>query len=88
MEIDNYKKEYYKKNKEKINEMCKQNYIKNKDRILSQHKEYRKLNKNIIRERNNRKYDCKCGVQLSHIHKARHERSQTHLNYVASLPVL
>lgn len=47
---NNYKKEYYKQNKDTINKQNKQNYEKNKENIIIKHKEYAKQNRNKTNE--------------------------------------
>jgi hypothetical protein len=64
-ELINYKAEYYLKNKIKCDEKTKVNYIKNKDKIT---------------EHNKQKIECECGSIINQGGKAKHRRSQKHLD--------
>jgi hypothetical protein len=77
--------EYYEYNKEQILEYHKEYYEDNKEQILEYHKEYYENNKEQIAEKANKKYDCKCGSVVSHGKKARHNKSQKHQSYLASI---
>lgn len=59
--------------------------IKNREKILDYHKQYREKNKAILSEKQGKKYLCECGIELRIDHKARHERSIKHLDYLKSL---
>jgi hypothetical protein len=87
---------YYHMNKEKIKEQRKKYIEDNKERIkaqkqkwLDENKQLRKQkydeNKDIINERKSKKHVCVCGVEYSQCHKARHEKSLRHQNYLQSL---
>jgi hypothetical protein len=56
----------------------KYNYEKNKDKIIEKSKEYYNDNKDII----NGKHDCICGNSYTFGHKARHEKTQKHQQYL------
>jgi len=47
-------------------------------------KQYREMNKDAIHVKNNERHDCPCGGKYTHIHKARHERSKKHQEYLSS----
>jgi len=94
------KKEYQEKNKEVISKKSKQRYQKNRDDIIQRvkeyaqnnpekikerNKDYRERNKEAIKERKSRPYTCPCGSCCTIVHKARHERSIKHQNYLKSL---
>ena len=53
----NKEKVYYKENRDKILEKCKEKYSTNKEDMLRQIKEYQEKNKERLRER----VDCECG---------------------------
>jgi len=70
-EHNDYKKEWYKNNKEKI---------------LEERKEYYEANKEKISEKSKEKYTCACGsIDITIGHKARHETTLKHKKYLASL---
>jgi hypothetical protein len=77
--------EYYHKNKEKFAEY-RQN---NKDKIAERMAEYRQNNKEKIAEYQAEfralKFVCECGGKYTKQHKSDHEKSQRHINYIASL---
>jgi hypothetical protein len=78
-----YNIEYYKQNKDTI--LIRQNKYneQNKDTILIRRKEYYEQNREKIKEKMKEKYTCVCGIMLRRNHKARHERSQHHINYIS-----
>jgi hypothetical protein len=80
--ISEYTKQYYKDNKEQIIEHQKQYYNDNKQQIIEQIKEYYNDNKQKILEQANQKHNCLCGGKYTTGHKARHEKTQKHLNYI------
>ena len=57
----------------------------NKVKECAQRKQYRELNKEIIRERKKVKYMCSCGTELRQEDKARHQRCQHHKQYIDNL---
>ena len=73
-------KEYHEANKDQIKEYQKEYKEANKKKIREQQKEYRKAN----RDKFNEKFDCSCGGYYTYIHKARHEKSTKHQNYLKS----
>ena len=92
--------EYHKANREKRNENTKAYHEANKESIKEQHKiyrdahkeeskqynnAYREANKEAIKEKRAIKYTCECGLTCCNNHKARHERSKKHINYINSL---
>ena len=46
------------------------------------HLEYYQTNKTVIREKANNKTDCECGGFFSNINKARHFKSQKHIQFI------
>jgi len=64
-------KKYYEDNKEKIKETSKQYYEDNKEKIKIQ-----------IHKSNNIKYACICGSTIKKGNKARHERTQKHIDFI------
>ena len=51
----------------------------NKEAILDQRKQYRADNIEKIKEHRSKKYTCDCGFTSCYDHKARHERSNSHI---------
>ena len=45
-------------------------------------KKYRDNNKEKIKKHKYKKYVCICGANYTHCHKARHERTKKHMNYI------
>ena len=76
-------KEYHEANREDILERKKEYHEANKEVILEKAKEYREANKEAISERGKEKYTCECGSTLRKSDKARHERTQIHLDWLA-----
>jgi hypothetical protein len=56
----------------------KENYQNNKEKA----KEYYEANRQDISEKGKKKYTCECGSTLRKRDKARHEKTQTHQNYL------
>ena len=74
---------YYIKSLECINRnipqrLIKQYRIDNRDKLLKQMKEYRENNK----EKSNVKYNCECGSQYTHRHKADHFKTKKHQSFI------
>ena len=70
-------KEHYQKNKEIINNRAKEHYQNNKEKI----KEYYQKNKEKINEKKREKITCEvCNCVITNGVKARHNKSQRHLN--------
>ena len=60
----------------------RQRYQKKKESILQQYKEYREKHKEEIRERRKQLYTCICGSISTFDHKARHERTKKHIDFI------
>ena len=56
-------------------------YIDNKEHI----KQYREDNKETIREKKNKPFECDCGVKHTHSNRARHLKSIKHCQFINSL---
>lgn len=78
-------KKYYEDNKEEFKINNKKRYEDNKEYRLEYRKQYYEKNKEKIKQYSKIKYTCKCGVTLSKISKAKHERSKKHKAYIESL---
>jgi hypothetical protein len=76
------KKQHYEDNKEVIAEKNKQHYEDNKEVIAEKHKKYYDANKEVIAEKNKQKIECTCGKIYTLRHKARHERSKKHQEFI------
>ena len=80
--ISQSKKEYYILNKERILESKKEYYILNKERILESRKENYILNREKSLQRVTEKITCECGVIICRGTKARHSRTQKHIEAI------
>ncbi len=76
-------KENHLKNKEKRNEKRRADYLKNKEKI----KQYQIDNSEKIKEKRNVKCNCICSGKYTHTNKLKHEKTKTHLKYVADNPL-
>jgi hypothetical protein len=74
------RRELNKDNKKKYNI---EYYEINKREILMQRKKYYEINKRKILMQQQDKYTCICGSIIRHNEKARHERTQRHINYIS-----
>ena len=76
-----YKHMYYEQNKDAILQKQKEYYEQNKDVIDERSKIYHENNKQKLTEI----HDCGCGATYMHHHKARHERSLKHQQWLHDL---
>lgn len=76
---EEYDKQYRNKNKDKIVEQKKQNYIQNKDKLLEQQKQYNFKNKDKISEQKRQKTTCQCGCIVNKSDLPRHKKSNKHI---------
>ena len=98
-EISKKQKEYYEENREQIKAYHKEYREANKDAILKKNKEYREANKDAIQaykkeyyEANkdaiqaykNQKFACPCGGDYTRSHKAKHEKTIKHQQFIKS----
>ena len=62
----------------------KEYYEKNKTRIQEYQKNYNKLDKNKehIKQMKSRPYQCECGSVISSSHKAKHFKSKKHIKFI------
>ena len=77
-----YSRQYKKDNKGKIKERKKQYHQENKEKRNEYSRKYHKNNKEKILELRKIKYTCVCGSTISQDHKARHKRTQKHINFI------
>ena len=75
-EILKYKKEYREKNRETINKKRMEFYEKNKDIEYQRCKEWKST-----------KVECQCGGKYTLAHKAEHEKSKKHQQYIQQCSV-
>ena len=75
-----YQKQCREENKEKLSELQNQYHKINKEKILESQKQYYEKNKDKI----NKHVDCVCGGKYIHTHKARHERSTRHQQFISN----
>jgi Tat protein secretion system quality control protein TatD with DNase activity len=54
----------------------------NKEEIRERKKKYRENNKEKIKAHKSKKCICECGREYAHDHKARHERTKIHQDYI------
>ena len=71
-------KQYRMENKEKIALVDQKRYYNNIDREHERKRKYREQNKDKFTERHN----CECGGHYTINHKARHEKSKKHLDFM------
>jgi hypothetical protein len=77
-DIKEYKKEYNKQYREANKEKIKEYREANKE----YHQEYWEVNKEKINEHKNQKITCECGRNFSLGGKARHLRTNVHINFI------
>ena len=97
--ITEVKKKYNENNKEKIKEDNKIYREANKDKVhanmkkwrennldycLEQSRAYQHSHKEEIEAKRGAKYNCQCGASLSIKHKARHEKSKKHQEFITN----
>ena len=76
---------YYKANHDKLLEKAKAYRDLNKDAIAIKYKVYHEANKHIKAAQQSKKMTCECGSIFRQGEKARHFRSQKHIEYLNSL---
>ena len=76
--LKQWQQQYWDKNKDKINKY-KKTII---DKTKGYNKKYYETNRDKIIEKARTKYTCECGADLSYSHKARHEKTQKHINKI------
>jgi len=79
--VKHYRKEYYKKNKEKLNKITNDYYANNKEHLQELQKNYRITNGETIKTKRNQKYNCECGGKYTFTNKSRHMISKIHLKW-------
>jgi hypothetical protein len=77
-----YQKDYRQTNKERISEYEKDYRQTNKERISEKDKERYQTNKEKINEKHGEVIICECGFTYTYSHKARHMKSQKHINNI------
>ena len=82
-----YDKQYYIDNNEKLKEQSKQYRIDNKSKINENHKQYRIDNKSKINARSNEKHNCVCGGKYTRRNLSQHNKSQKHQTYIKNNPI-
>jgi len=78
------KKEYRNDNKQQLLEQMKQYYETNKQQLLEQQKQRYNDNKAEIAEKAKQKYTCECGSTIRKDEKARHNKTNKHINFINS----
>lgn len=79
-QIREQQKEYYQLNREKRLAQSNERYQQHKMHIIQQHKEYRQNNKEIIKAKRSVSYNCECGGKYRQGDKAKHFKTQIHLD--------
>ena len=79
------KQEYRQDHKDKNNQYSREYWKNNNERLLNYKKHYRENKKDIIAERAKSKIICNCGSVCRKAGISRHINTQKHLNYVSSL---
>ena len=77
--------EYRQEHKEDKKEYDKTYRENNVDRKRENDKLYRESHKDEVKEKKYKPYECKCGGKYTQCHKAEHERSNRHKQYLNSL---
>ena len=85
--INKQTKQYYKQNKAKHNEQMKQWYEQNKDKASEQNKQWYEKNKDKVSERRKQKVNCECGCIVTKGNISIHLKSKKHLKLIQSLEV-
>ena len=74
--------------KKKKKEYQKEYYEANRDVLLENQKEYmkeyREINRKVLLEKKREKFNCPCGGKYTKQNKATHEKTQTHLDWLAT----
>ena len=80
-----YNQQYYKENRDKILEKDKLYRENNKNKIKQRDRAYYANNKEKILEKQAVKCVCECGRYYTHNHKARHQKTKFHQDYLLNL---
>ena len=78
-------KEYSKLNADKIKEYKKEYVLNNKEKIKQGREEFYKNNKDKINSERSIIFNCECGTACTLSHKARHNKSLKHIDYINTL---
>ena len=62
-------------------------YIPNKNK-KEYEKKYYELNKDTIKDKKNKKYECECGGKYTYANKAQHLKSKIHQKFISSTEVV
>jgi len=81
-QIKQERKQYYEHNKEEITKRRKKFNQENREKIAEKNKEYYDKHKEQISEKGKEKITCICGKTFRKKEKARHERTQYHINFI------
>ena len=69
-------------NKQKPSRTQKEWYVDNRKHILEKQKNWREANREYILEKKKEKYTCECGSIIVSSIKARHLKTQKHINFM------
>ena len=79
---EEYEKQYYIDNREKIVDRSKKRYFDNKEKMTEYNKNYRTDNKERISDYLRKKIKCECGCEVSNRNMASHKKTKKHLNLI------
>lgn len=83
--ISEYHKNYKEQNEDQLKEYYKSRYLSKHDDIIKRTKNYYEKNKILISEKRKEIYVCECGSESTQCHKARHEKTKKHLNFINNM---
>jgi hypothetical protein len=81
--IDKRNKEYGERNKEQLSKYHEQYREEHKEHKKEIDKAYREANKEKIKERKTQPFLCECGCTIKWDEKARHKKTQKHINLMS-----
>ena len=84
-EYKEYELNWHNENKDRISATKREQYQANREEQLAKCKKYYHDNIEERRQTRNRLSNCICGETFTHASKTRHERTNKHQNYLASL---
>ena len=80
-EILKKKKEYYEEKKDNYKKLNADYYKENKGKVLENMKMYRESNKELLKEKLNKKVTCECGGRYTVRNKSTHIKTKMHKEY-------
>jgi hypothetical protein len=80
--VQEYRKQYYEANKEKLKKQVLENYNNNKDRWQNYNRQYIQQNSEVLRQKRNVKNTCSCGGKYTSGNESTHCKSKKHQVYI------